>query len=92
MEPKFNPGDRVRAFQKLPGHWNNEGRMDHWLGKIMTISAFSGTHDHIPVYHMKEDVDERPPFGWSWREDCLEPENAKPPLKETDLLTILEAM
>lgn len=90
MEPKFNIGDRVRVIRKIPGHWNSFGKMDHWLGQVMTIRECTGYNAGIPEYRMEEDIDEWY-GGWTWREDCLEPaeENA---FDETELLTILEAM
>ena len=58
-------------MRKLPDHWSHLGRMDHWLGEIVTIKEYYGNHNGIPAYKIEEDQDEVP-FGWIWREDCLE--------------------
>lgn len=85
--PKFSPGDRVRVFQKLEGHWNRSGEMDHWLDQIVTIKHIIDSFG-IPIYSIMEDQEERA-GGWIWREDCLEfAEDAN--LNEGDILNILE--
>ena len=89
--PKFVVGDRVRIFQKLPDHWNSSGKMDHWLGQIVTIKEVFGLSSDIPTYKIKEDVEEWQGSGWVWREDCLELVDGAPEIDKTDLLNILEA-
>lgn len=37
---KYKVGDRVRIVKEKTGrNWNSEGRMDKWLGEIMTIES-----------------------------------------------------
>lgn len=88
--PKFVAGDRVRIFQKLQDHWNSSGKMDHWLGQVVTIKGIvdCGT---IPTYKIEEDVEEWMGYGWVWREDCLELVDGAIEFDKTDLLNILEA-
>ena len=92
-EPKFQPGDRVHIYRKLPKHWNRDGLMDHWLDRIVTIDSFVGNTwvlamgEEIPEYRIVEDGHE-----WVWREDCLEFIEEMPALEEADLLTLLEVM
>ena len=62
---KYKVGDKVRivsAWDKGSIH-NNRGKMDHWLGKIMTIRNVAGKY-----YHMEEDYKENSGCGWAWNE------------------------
>ncbi len=65
---KYKVGDKVRivsAWGKGSIH-NTQGKMDHWLGKIMTIRiAESG------YYHMQEDWKESSGCGWAWNEAMI---------------------
>lgn len=55
-------GDRVRIVsERGEGHWNNEGKMDKWLGKIMTVDCFVGED-----LKMVEDKAENFGCGWYW--------------------------
>ena len=60
---KYKVGDKVRIVsQWVPGcRQNPEGRMDKWLGKVMTIREVTNRG----YYHMAEDRHERL-GGWSW--------------------------
>lgn len=68
---KYNVGDKVRIVSERVSGMNDEGRMDKWLGQVMTINEILGNGD----YGMKEDAGE---FhwgeldGWSWDDDMIE--------------------
>lgn len=63
-KPPFNVGDKVKIVDHRNWHWNDDGNMDHWMGKIMTIrTCESGT------YHMTEDQSEHCGCGWYWDSD-----------------------
>lgn len=66
---KYKVGDKVRIVSK----WgekntgiNSEGKMDKWLGKVMTIRRAGGAY-----YKMEEDKGEHI-NGWLWSEDEIE--------------------
>ena len=65
---RYTIGDRVRITtdkSKSRG-WNPDGKMDKWLGKVMTIRDIQGRH-----YRMKEDRKEFFGDGWFWSEDMI---------------------
>lgn len=62
--PKYKVGDKVRIVTKRGDHWNPEGKMDHWMGKVMTIRDTVGDW-----YRMEEDRAEYKGDGWSWKEE-----------------------
>lgn len=65
---KFNIGDKVVIARK--GRiWNQNGEMDHWLGKVMTIRSYDNNDN---MYKMYEDIYERDGLGWWWPEEDLE--------------------
>ena len=48
---KYKVGDKVRIVSdKSGGNWNPSGKMDKWLGKVMTIRGIRGDS-----YMMEED-------------------------------------
>lgn len=63
---KFRVGDKVRIkkFKIRPVHWNENGKMDKYAGKVVTISHIYGS-GNIAIY---ED-DKR----WLWRESDFAP-------------------
>lgn len=71
----YKVGQKVRIVSEKRGyHWNDEGKMDKWLGKVMTINeVHEGVFEN--VYYMKEDAGE---FhhgalnGWSWHPHMIE--------------------
>ena len=66
----LHPGDRVRIVSEWNGNCqqNSEGRMDHWLGSIMTVRSVSGG-----FAHMEEDVNDRGKhIGWAWNKFCID--------------------
>ena len=66
---KFNVGDKVIVARKGE-NWNLQGKMDKWLGKVMTIRDVFG----IASYWMVEDEGENW-GGWIWNEEDLDPIN-----------------
>lgn len=65
---KYKVGDKVRIVPKRVGDtWNKKGRMDKWLGKVMTIDDMG-----IDFYKMKEDKGEYCGEGWFWYEHMIE--------------------
>lgn len=65
---KYKVGDRVRIVEKkVGGCWNNEGRMDKWLGKTMTIKSVG-----FACYGMEEDYGDGVfGDGWCWHEHMI---------------------
>ena len=59
----YQVGDKVRIANKRGPHWNDEGKMDKWMGKIMTIRDINDM-----FYRMEEDKDEHL-GGWYWLEE-----------------------
>lgn len=67
MEMRFEVGDKVIVARKGIG-WNMDGKMDKWLGKVMTI-GYKG----MDFYNMEEDQGENDDRGWCWDDEDLEP-------------------
>lgn len=66
---KYKVGDkvRVRRFDERPGCWNAEGKMDKYMGKIVTIKSI-----FLPgTIQIVEDQNEG--SGWLWSESDFEP-------------------
>ena len=65
---KYNIGDVVQIVSRWNSHTaeNNEGLMDHWLGKAMTIRDIEDS-----CYKMEEDKNEWDGEGWYWNEACI---------------------
>lgn len=61
---KYKVGDRVRIVDEWPkeGGQNRKGKMDKWLGKVMTVRGFS----LFDTYKMAEDTHENDGDGWYW--------------------------
>ena len=69
---EYKVGDKVRIIRK-GSNWNPSGKMDKWLGKIMTIKQiYPATLTTLSIYKMEEDQDENNNYGWSWMQDCFE--------------------
>lgn len=68
---KYKVGDKVRIVSE----WGEgcrqspDGRMDKWLGKVMTIRRVDDTGSY---YKMKEDKGEYADTGWYWYENSIE--------------------
>ena len=67
MEMRFNVGDKVIVARRGET-WNADGKMDKWLGRVMTIR-----YKDVDAYHMEEDQDEYDGEGWWWFDTDLEP-------------------
>lgn len=70
---KYKAGDKVRIVKEWPEDGSahqNEGGMNKWLGKTMTIKGILSTT--VPAYMMQEDQGERRGFGWAWWESAIE--------------------
>ena len=63
---KYKCGDKVRIVDHRTDHMNNFGKMDKWLGKVMTIRDLSS-----PGYWMREDYGENYGYGWLWDDDMI---------------------
>ena len=68
---RFKAGDKVRVkkFKKRPSYWNDEGEMDHLMGKVVEIEGLSPWGDCYNVYDSKHHCE------WAFRETDLEPVN-----------------
>lgn len=69
-------GDKVRITDKKYGEfWNDNGLMDHWLGKVMTVREILTPRvvhgkDVVRV-KMKEDTEECGGGGWFWQAEMI---------------------
>ena len=63
---KYKVGDKVRIVDHRTGPMNNFGKMDKWLGKVMTIRECL-----LSGYWMEEDSGENIGFGWRWDDDMI---------------------
>ena len=65
---KYKVGDKVRIVSK----WgkgccqNQKGKMDKWLGKVMTVKSVGETS-----YRMVEDAEDNVGYGWLWTERSI---------------------
>lgn len=67
---KYKVGDKVRIVKdkSAGGAWNSEGKMDKWLGKVMTIKNIYA----VDKCKMEEDSSEWLNNGWNWHEKMIE--------------------
>lgn len=65
---RYKVGDRVRITtdKSKSIRWNKRGKMDKWLGKVMTIRYVDENY-----YSMEEDYNEYS-GGWFWYEDMID--------------------
>ena len=63
---KYKVGDKVRIVDYRTYRMNDFGKMDKWLGKVMTIRGLSS-----PGYWMREDYGENNGYGWLWDDDMI---------------------
>jgi hypothetical protein len=66
---KYKVGDKVRITtdKSKSNNWNSSGRMDKWLGKVMTIR-----HVGCNSYRMEEDRGEPIACGWYWYDEMID--------------------
>lgn len=63
---KYKVGDRVRIVNHRTFNMNDNGGMDKWLGKTMTIKKLEDN-----VYRMLEDRNEYFGNGWYWDDEMI---------------------
>lgn len=63
---KYKVGDRVRIVNHRTVNMNDDGGMDKWLGKTMTIKG-----EHGYGYKMLEDENEYCGCGWFWDDGMI---------------------
>ena len=65
---KYKAGDKVRIVSKWGEgcYQSSTGRMDKWLGKVMTVRDVG-----ITLYRMVEDIEDNESGGWAWTENCI---------------------
>lgn len=70
---RFKVGDKVivKSFSERPDHWNISGKMDKWMGKIVTILKYR--ESDINPYLIEEDKGENLGGRWHWRESDFLP-------------------
>lgn len=68
VKAMYSVGDKVRIVSAWgPDCCQNiEGKMDHWLGQVMTIREYA-----CSGYRMEEDQDENDDGGWYWSDDMI---------------------
>lgn len=65
---KYKVGDKVRIVSERTVRMNNFGKMDKWLGKVMTIRGIErGLHG----YWMEEDFGENYGRSWLWDDNMI---------------------
>lgn len=65
---KLKVGDKVCIAKKKQGFvWNSDGKMDKWLGKVMTIRELG-----MNCVLMEEDKKEYYGNGWNWFPEMIE--------------------
>lgn len=69
---KYKVGDKVIIVSEWgEGCYQNcEGKMDKWLGKVMTIRNITRNRSK-QAYSMKEDQTENFGNGWYWNDACI---------------------
>lgn len=70
---RFKVGEKVivKSFSERPDHWNISGKMDKWMGKIVTILKYR--ESDINPYLIEEDKGENLGGRWRWRESDFLP-------------------
>lgn len=63
---KYKVGDKVRIVDHRTDNMNPLGKMDKWLGKVMTIRECL-----LSGYWMEEDYGENIGYGWCWDDDMI---------------------
>ena len=65
---KYKVGDKVRIVSEWGKgcYQNSNGKMDKWLGKVMTVRYVG-----ITLYRMVEDIEDNEWGGWVWSENCI---------------------
>lgn len=68
---KYKVGDKVRIVCEWGEgcHQSPDGKMDKWLGKVMTIISVDCNGE---CYKMREDESKQDGYGWYWYENSIE--------------------
>ena len=74
MSTRYNVGDRVVIVSERTSSMNDEGKMDKYLGTVMTIREVGNTGNSFLPYSMVEDAEDR--FcnyrkGWIWGDEMI---------------------
>lgn len=84
MELKVGQKVRVRNYDKRPIRWNPDGKMDKYMGKVVTIKHINSADGDISI---KEDNEDRRGCGWTWKsEDFVPVKFTKSDLKDGMML------
>lgn len=70
---RFKVGEKVivKSFSQRPWHWRDDGIMEKWMGKVVTIREY---HSHLEApYSIEEDKEENHGHGWYWKESDFLP-------------------
>lgn len=62
---RIEKGNIVKVKDKRGMHWNQSGKMDHWMGKIVKIRKVL-----LPTIKIEDDTEEYSNSdgpGWTWR-------------------------
>lgn len=62
----YKVGDKVRIVDHRTDNMHHFGKMDKWLGKVMTIRECL-----LSGYWMEEDYGENIGFGWRWDDSMI---------------------
>ncbi len=80
----YEVGDKVKIVDKWRGTHSSDGRVDKWLGKVMTIRKDVSEY----IYRMEEDFGENCGHGWTWYYEDIEGkvvEDTEPESKSTKI-------
>lgn len=76
--PKYKAGDKVVIVSKKVESMNPEGKMDKYLGTVMTIKKVDYNYGVMQSYSMEEDMYDLiyigGTSGWSWSDDMIDHE------------------
>lgn len=62
----LKPGDKVRIANKRGETWNKAGKMDHWMGKVMTVDKVFSDGQSA---EMRESKGENSGMNWMFNEE-----------------------
>lgn len=68
MEVVVGQKYKIKKYKVIPPRWNQDGDMNHWMGKIVTIKYIMVGPTDERLVRIKEDDGH-----WVWREQDFEP-------------------
>ena len=74
MSTRYNVGDRVVIVSERTNNMNDEGKMDKYLGTVMTIREVGNTGNSFLPYSMVEDAEDyfyNNHKGWIWGDEMI---------------------